>query len=476
MPSVVALRSLGLSPSCDLTAASDATVARLDAFLGTATVALSRLRLWTATMPGTPQSSSGTSRTPLAAIVSVPQQAASIPQAATAAVVALALALDVDEEDETSFRLARSSPRTKLSCALRGSDQVENVSLSLNDDQIGADALCALAQSLSAHEPRPFAAPRPPSAVTQLPHARHGPDSAPEAAAAPTAATVMGAESVQASGSSAALPEESTNSMKRKRSELSIHVSRSSASQLPPLHVLTAAVRAAMHNMNFIPKPWQVETVYRIIAGMDGVVAAGTGSGKSMVWYYIPLILPKAKILVMTALKKIEKHQLGMVELLRAAGISAVAHNADTLNTESCRRAHKQDKKGKGKASSPLHLVEDGTAQVVFASPEMLFNNSRVSTAVTGSRWAKDLCAIVVDEAHVVYDWGIVRSNSNKAPFRPEFGKLAVLRAKFNSNVPLLAMSATLNGNGPFLPAICTALQFGRLPFFALDVGKERDG
>ncbi|CAD6904368.1 unnamed protein product, partial [Tilletia caries] len=104
----------------------------------------------------------------------------------------------------------------------------------------------------------------------------------------------------------------------------------------------------------------------------------------------------------------------------------------------------------------------------------MLFNNSRVSTAVTGSRWAKDLCAIVVDEAHVVYDWGIVRSNSNKAPFRPEFGKLAVLRAKFNSNVPLLAMSATLNG--PSLPAICTALQFGRLPFFALDVGKERDG
>ncbi|KAE8239475.1 hypothetical protein A4X06_0g8246, partial [Tilletia controversa] len=343
MPSVVTLGSLGLSPSCDLTAASDATVARMDAFLGTATVALSRLRLCLldghshhTAMPGTPQSSSGTSRTPLAAIVSVPQQAASIPQAATAAVVALALALDVDEEDGSS----RGSKRPRLdsydlphgpSCALRGSDQVENVSPSLNNDQIGADALCALAQSLSAHEPRPSAAPRPPSAVTELPHARHGPDSAPEAAAAPTTATVMGAESVQASGSSAALPEESTNSMKRKRSERSIHVSRSSASQLPPLHVLTAAVRAAMHNMNFIPKPWQVETVYRIIAGMDGVVAAGTGSGKSMIWYYIPLILPKAKILVMTALKEIEKQQ---VELLRAAGISAVALNADTLNTE----------------------------------------------------------------------------------------------------------------------------------------------
>ncbi|KAE8251620.1 hypothetical protein A4X13_0g3911 [Tilletia indica] len=83
------------------------------------------------------------------------------------------------------------------------------------------------------------------------------------------------------------------------------------------------------------------------------------------------------------------------------------------------------------------------------------------------------MSGIVVDEAHVVYDWGMAGRGS-KSAFRPEYGKLAILRAKFGSHVPVLAVSATLCG--PCLPAICSSLGFGRLPFFALDVGRQRDG
>ncbi|KAE8181595.1 hypothetical protein CF336_g8865, partial [Tilletia laevis] len=222
----------------------------------------------------------------------------------------------------------------------------------------------------------------------------------------------------------------------------------------------------------FEPKPWQVEAVYRLLGGMDGVVAAGTGSGKSMIWVFASLLLrlPKANFLVITGLKEI---QLEQTNILHELGISAVALNADTLGAECPRRRLIHGRGSKERAFNPIREIENNTAQVVFLSPEVLFHNTRVGKAVSESIWARDLRAVVVDEAHLVYDWGIA-SGSGRAAFRPEFGKLGLLRAKLNANVPLLAMSATLSG--PSLPSICSALQFGRLPFFALDVGKERDG
>ncbi|KAL9934240.1 hypothetical protein V8E36_006696 [Tilletia maclaganii] len=76
--------------------------------------------------------------------------------------------------------------------------------------------------------------------------------------------------------------------------------------------------------------------------------------------------------------------------------------------------------------------------------------------------------------AHVVYDWGIKLSKRDGSAFRPEYGKASILRARFRADIPVLAVSATLCG--PCLPAICKSLGFGRLPFFALDAGRHRNG
>ncbi|KAE8217964.1 hypothetical protein CF319_g8065 [Tilletia indica] len=158
-------------------------------------------------------------------------------------------------------------------------------------------------------------------------------------------------------------------------------------------------------------------------------------------------------------------------------GIKAVAINAETLkpkvNQSRNGQAPGTPSKVKVDWEDPVQMIESGAVQVVLTSPEILFNNARVNKAVCEGNWAERLRAIIVDEAHVVYDWGIVKSRKTSA-FRPEFGKLAMLRAKFGSRIPLVAVSATLCG--PCLPEICSALQIGRLPMFALDVGKERDG
>ncbi|KAE8253985.1 hypothetical protein A4X13_0g3581 [Tilletia indica] len=233
------------------------------------------------------------------------------------------------------------------------------------------------------------------------------------------------------------------------------------------LSALVDAVRAATKKSDFQPKPWQIEGAYRALAGWDGIIAAGTGAGKSAIWLLI-ILAGRAPVLVITALKAIQKEQ---IKKLAKMGISAVALNGDTMSAD--RRVVGGKGNSTARTSNPLQQIEQGLVRVVFAAPETLITNARASKAVCDSDWAKTLGTIIVDEAHVVYDWGIVTGRGGSA-FRPEFGKLAILRARFHAGVPLIAVSATLCG--PCLPALCTALRFGQLPFFALDVGKERDG
>ncbi|KAL9934239.1 hypothetical protein V8E36_006695, partial [Tilletia maclaganii] len=42
------------------------------------------------------------------------------------------------------------------------------------------------------------------------------------------------------------------------------------------------------------PRQWQVEAAYRLLHGADGVVVAGTGSGKSLIWWIAALTSPES--------------------------------------------------------------------------------------------------------------------------------------------------------------------------------------
>ncbi|KAL9936291.1 hypothetical protein V8E36_005133 [Tilletia maclaganii] len=149
-------------------------------------------------------------------------------------------------------------------------------------------------------------------------------------------------------------------------------------------------------------------------------------------------------------------------------GISAVALNSDTIG-----RGKIRFRRTSKSSLDPIQKIHRGKAQVVFAAPETLISNAVVSKAVCESIWTKKLAAIFGDEAHIIHAWGVA-SSSGRVPFRPAYGKLSTLRARFSCHVPMIAVSATLVGN--YLPSVCSSFSYGIRPFFAMGVGKERDG
>lgn len=50
-------------------------------------------------------------------------------------------------------------------------------------------------------------------------------------------------------------------------------------------------------------------------------------------------------------------------------------------------------------------LVERGEYSLVYGSPEAWLKNERWRVMLTNSVYSKKLCAIAVDEAHVVRQW-----------------------------------------------------------------------
>jgi superfamily II DNA helicase RecQ len=86
-------------------------------------------------------------------------------------------------------------------------------------------------------------------------------------------------------------------------------------------------------------------------------------------------------------------------------------------------------------------------------SPEALLNNAIFREIYFDTTFQSCLSLVVVDEAHMVYVWGLVASGESKGlhshsrhgehgVFRPGYGELAA-RLMANNGTPLLMMSAT---------------------------------
>lgn len=86
-------------------------------------------------------------------------------------------------------------------------------------------------------------------------------------------------------------------------------------------------------------------------------------------------------------------------------------------------------------------------------SPEIFLNNARFEKLYFSKNFQSNLVLKVVDEAHLIYSWGLVMSGKMKnlrchkktqdrTPFRPSYGNL-VERFLATESVPTLLMSAT---------------------------------
>ncbi|EFP85628.2 uncharacterized protein PGTG_10957 [Puccinia graminis f. sp. tritici CRL 75-36-700-3] len=100
-----------------------------------------------------------------------------------------------------------------------------------------------------------------------------------------------------------------------------------------------------------------------------------------------------------------------------------------------------------------IHDIQKGMYSFVYLSPEVFLNSGLFTDLFFSYEFQNKLALIVVDEAHMIYLWGLVASRASKSlnsfdrhqdrsVFRPSFGCMAT-RLMATNNVPLLMLSAT---------------------------------
>ncbi|KAH9471265.1 hypothetical protein Pst134EA_005172 [Puccinia striiformis f. sp. tritici] len=181
------------------------------------------------------------------------------------------------------------------------------------------------------------------------------------------------------------------------------------------------------------PKGLQVQTVSNLARGRTCFVRAGTGYGKTRISeMYFKLFERKVIILVLLPLDSLGNDQVREKGLV---GITAINLNKMTLNFALVRK------------------IKRGHYSFVYLSPEVFLNSSLFTELFFSPEFQNMLALIVVDEAHMIYLWGLVVSkmskglaiftrHEDKAVFRPGYGCIAT-RLLATNKVPLLLLSAT---------------------------------
>ncbi|KAJ3483954.1 hypothetical protein NLJ89_g12020 [Agrocybe chaxingu] len=189
------------------------------------------------------------------------------------------------------------------------------------------------------------------------------------------------------------------------------------------------------------PRDWQLDVAEAILLGLDSVVIAGTGAGKTIP-FMLPLLLDeKKKVVVISPLKVLQEDQADRFKKLKLA---AVAVNGDTWDHDLATG------------------LKEGRYQGVLASPEMCLKHAEFRQILTSD--FDDICAVIVDEAHCIAQWG--------GDFRTAYSELGKLRSFFPPNIPILATSATLNPRS--LREVRSQLGIDADDAFYLNLGNDR--
>lgn len=157
----------------------------------------------------------------------------------------------------------------------------------------------------------------------------------------------------------------------------------------------------------------QQAVIDRVLAGRDTLAVMPTGAGKSLC-YQLPALLIEGRTVVVSPLIALMKDQC---DKLVQQGVAAVQVNSALDGAES---------------REALAAVADGTARIVFTTPEQLAN-----AGFREQLQQHPIGLLVVDEAHCISQWG--------HDFRPAYLEIADA-AKALGRPTLLALTATATG------------------------------
>ncbi|KNF03377.1 hypothetical protein PSTG_03318 [Puccinia striiformis f. sp. tritici PST-78] len=183
-------------------------------------------------------------------------------------------------------------------------------------------------------------------------------------------------------------------------------------------------------------KPKQLEGILNLINGRNTFYLAGTGHGKLRVAEMYLMLFPSKSHPVVLTLNPLDTLGDNQVLEKQNAGFTAINLTAANFTPEIAEE------------------VKAGLYQFVYLSPEIFLNNNVFSKTYFSSEFQQRLALIVVDEAHMIYIWGLVDSSTSKKStsahyrfedygiFRPSYGKLGA-QLLFRNDKPILLLSAT---------------------------------
>ncbi|PLW11107.1 hypothetical protein PCANC_15871 [Puccinia coronata f. sp. avenae] len=180
-------------------------------------------------------------------------------------------------------------------------------------------------------------------------------------------------------------------------------------------------------------KKLQVDAVCELVHGNNTFVRAGTGFGKTRISeMFFNLFKTKAIVLVLNPLDSLGEDQVREKELVN---ITAINLNKMTMNHETVQK------------------IKKGEYSFIYLSPEVFLNSSLFTELFFSAPFQALLCLIVIDEAHMIYMWGLVVSRQSKflvsfgriedrGAFRVSYGHIGT-RLMATNKIPILLLSAT---------------------------------
>ncbi|KAI0706129.1 P-loop containing nucleoside triphosphate hydrolase protein [Cytidiella melzeri] len=193
------------------------------------------------------------------------------------------------------------------------------------------------------------------------------------------------------------------------------------------------------------PYDWQLDVADALLLGLDSVLIASTGAGKTLP-FALPLLVDNtglSKIIIVLTLNELERDQ---AERFNNMGIAAAAVNGETYDDA----LHKK--------------LLNHKICVVITSPEMLFKHDRFLKLIRSPGWMKRILCTIIDEVHCITHWG--------ANFCKDFDKLGAMRSFMSISKPFLIASATLTPS--LLDETLDKLEFNCQKMFKINLGSDR--